>query len=162
MRKESKKEITTNLSTMAMYHTGHFNKLTAYNSDRKINLNPDYTVSENNTPSTLKLFKANSRLNLYGIELETFSSAYGNTYGNRTQGTIYANVLDLIFKQSGFDDDFFKTETDCTVSGESVSQTFTKAWMRNNYRSFKAMYDLFGHLGITTDYCKNRSDRLQS
>lgn len=155
MRKTSQQRITSNdVRNLAMYHNGSYEQLTAYNSDRKVKLNPDYTVSADNTASTLKLFKANNRMNLFGIELETFTRRYGDTYGDSMQGTIYCNVLHMIYEKCGFDSDFFKTETDCTVSAESVSQTFTKAWMRNNYRCFKAMYEMFEKLGITTDSVK--------
>lgn len=155
MRRNAQNAITTNeVRNLAMYHSGTFNRLTAYNSDRKIFLNSDYTVSTENTASILKMFKENSRMNLFGIELETYTSRYGRTYDDEMQGTIYCNVLHMIFDKCGFDDDFFKTETDCTVSAESVSQTFTKAWMRNNYRCFKAMYEMFDKLGITTNSVK--------
>lgn len=131
--------------TLSRYHGGHFNTLYAFTSDRKPKLNSNYTVSADNSPSTLKIVKVGSYLNLYGIELENVSAPL-----KRAGIDVYVNLLDMIFEKSGFDPDFFKTEADCTVDAECITQTFTKAWLRNNYKSFKAMYDLFDRFGIST------------
>ena len=137
------------ISNVAYYHGGNFETLCFYNSDRKIKANSNYTVSEDNSPSTLKLVKVGQHMNVFGIELENVSTNL------RSAGfTTYANVLDLIFDKAGFDSDFFKIEQDSTVDTECITQTFTKSWLRNNYKSFKAMYELFERFGITTNSTK--------
>ena len=147
MRKNATNYERPEITQMSMYHGGGYRQLSVYNSDRKIKLNSDYTVSEDNTASTKKLVKVGSHMKVFGLELETVSS--GNLISCGT--TVYTNVLELIFNKAGFDDDFFKIERDGTVDGECITQTFTKAWLRNNYKVFKAMYELFENLGITTD-----------
>ena len=132
------------VSRMSSYHGGDFRTLTAFNSDRKIKLADDYTVSAENTESAKKICKVGSRLKLIGLEVETVGEPI------RLGSTAYTNLLDLIFSKSGFDDDFFKIEADCTVNGECITQTFTKGWLRNNYKSWKAMYELFEVFKITT------------
>lgn len=145
MRKDATNYNRPEIKDMRTYHGGRFQKLTAYNSDRKVNLNPDYTVSEDNTPSTLTIVNAGQRMALMGIELETVAN------GITCTKTVYANLLNMIFDKAGFDGDFFKVEEDCTVTGECITQTFTKGWLRNNYKSFKAMYEMFSSLSITTN-----------
>lgn len=146
MRKESLSYERPEIERMESYHGGSFEQLTLYNSDRKVALNPDYTVSSNNTASTLKIMKAGTHGNAFGLELETVGD---NVF--RAGSTVYTNLVKLIFDKAGFDGDFFKYESDCTVHVECITQTFTKAWLRNNYKCFKAMYEMFETFGITTN-----------
>ena len=129
------------------YHYGSFQNLKVYNSDRTANLNPDYTISENNTESIKSIMKVGTRLAYIGLELEVVS-ALENIDPDRT---VLTNVLKMVFEKSGFDKDFFKTEKDGTVSAENITQTFTRSWLRNNYKCFKAMYECFNELKITTN-----------
>lgn len=146
MRKDARNYTIPTVSTMGSYHGRNFNKLVVFNSDRKINLNDDYTVSSDNTPSTLKIVKAGTHMKVFGIELETVGDMIA-----QSGTTVYTSLCELIFFKAGFDPDFFKIESDCTVHGECISQTFTKAWLRNNYKCFKAMYEVFERFGITTN-----------
>ena len=145
MRKNATDYARPEIATMHSYHYGNFERLVFFNSDRKINLDDNYTVSANNKPSTLTIVKAGQHLKGFGIELETVGTPI--SLGT----TVYASLLDLIFSKAGFDSDFFKIESDCTVDGECITQVFGKSWLRNNYKCFKAMYELFGTFGITTN-----------
>jgi hypothetical protein len=145
MRKNATDYTRPAVTTMGSYHGRNFKNLVVFNSDRKINLDDDYTVSANNTESTKKLVKVGSHMKVFGIELETVGAPI--SLGQ----TVYTNLVELIFNKAGFDDDFFKIESDCTVNGECITQTFTKAWLRNNYKLFKGMYELFDTFQITTN-----------
>ena len=156
MRKNATEYTTPEVQTMRGYHGGSFRQLTFYNSDRKIKLNGDYTVSDANPDGIKKLFKPGSHVKGIGLELETVAKAIridGNVHASLIDmgSTVYTNLLSLIFSKAGFDDDFFKIESDCTVDGECITQTFSKAWLRNNYKAFKAMYSMFETFNITTN-----------
>lgn len=144
-RKDARDYTRPEVERMSGYHGGDFESLTFYNSDRKIKLNSNYTVSEANPEGIKKLFKAGSHVKAFGLEVETVGEPiqFGTTF--------YTNILDLIFTKAGFDGDFFKIESDATVNGECITQTFSRAWLRNNYKCFKAMYELFDIFKITTD-----------
>lgn len=145
MRKNANQYERPEIREMVRYHRGNFERLVFFNSDRKINLNGDYTVSPDNKPSTLTIVKAGQHLKGFGLEIETVGQPI--TLGE----TVYCNLLDLIFSKAGFDDDFFKIEEDCTVNGECITQVFAKSWLRNNYKLFKGMYELFDAFHITTN-----------
>ena len=152
MRRESTIYNAPEVKRLAGYHGGTFESLKAFNSDRVINLDRNYTVSERNTASTKKIAKVGSHLNLFGIELETISPLCKPGHNTpESDFVLIANILGLAMDKAGFPDDFWKYEKDCTVSAECVSQTFTKAWMRNNYKVFKAMYEMFPNLKVTTN-----------
>lgn len=147
MRKDATNYTNPTIHKISGYHWGSFESLKVYNSDRIILLNDDYTVSNLNPKSIESICKIGSRLAMIGLELEVVS-ALENVDSDRT---VLTNVLKMVFEKSGFDKDFFKTETDCTVSAENITQTFTKSWMRNNYKCWKAMYECFSQLQITTN-----------
>lgn len=144
-RKDARNYERPEVSRMSGYHGGDFRTLNFYNSDRKIKLNRNYTVSAENPEGIKKLFKVGSNVKAFGLEVETVGEPI--TFGT----TFYTNILDLIFNKAGFDDDFFKIESDATVNGECITQTFSRAWLRNNYKCFKAMYELFDIFKITTN-----------
>ena len=128
------------------YHHSTFKLLCFYNSDRKIKVNPvDFTVSEDNSKSALTIVKAGQRFKGFGLELENVSESL-----TRAGMDVYVNLLYLIFAKAGFDEDFFRTEEDCTVDAECVTQIFSKTWLRNHYKCFKAMYELFNEFHIST------------
>lgn len=144
MRREATTENNVIIPTLAGYHGGRFNNLNFYNSDRVIKLNPNYTVSSENSFSTLKIAKAGSSVSGYGIELETVCSSTSNR-------TVLTNMLTMVFDKL-FPADLFKIEADCTVDAECVSQVMSKAFIRNNYKNFKSMFDnYFPAFGITTN-----------
>lgn len=145
-RKDARNYTAPTTKTIGCYHGRRFNELNFYNSDRKIKLNPDYTVSSDNTRSALTIAKAGSHVKAFGLEIENVGDNL-----KRAGMDTYVNVIDLIFNKAGFDPDFFKVERDCTVDAECITQTFSKAWLRNNYKSFKAMWELFETFGITTN-----------
>jgi len=141
------------ITTIQGYHGGDFKQLTAYVSDRKLKMDDDYTVSADNTDAILKLYKVGEHLPLIGIELENHDGTEKfDPYHNPQDALIYTNLLNLIFEKAGFDPDFFKTEKDCTVSAECITQTFSFSWLRNHYVTFKAMWELFRAFGITTNH----------
>ncbi len=145
-RNDSRNYIAPEIKTLSTYHCSRFQSLKGFNSDRVINLAPDYTVSENNTASTLKIAKVGSRFKGWGLEWENVSSI-----ARSVGSTIYVNLLELMMEKAGFPDDFWRMESDCTVNAECITQTFTKAWMRNNYKSWKALYELCDSFKVTTD-----------
>jgi hypothetical protein len=147
MRKDALQYNRPEIHRISCYHSGHFQNLKVYNSDRTANLNSDYTISENNTESIKSIMKVGTRLAYIGLELEVVSDLESID----PERTVLTNVLKMVFEKSGFDKDFFKTETDCTVSAENITQTFTRSWMRNNYKCWKAMYECFKELKITTN-----------
>lgn len=148
MRKEATETINNQIANVARYHGGSFETLNAYMSDRPVKLDYDYTVSNDNPDSIKKMFKVGSHLPLIGIEFETVSDL-STTSADRQ--TVIVNIEKMIFQNVGLPKDFFKCEQDCTVDVECVSQTFSKAWMRNNYNRFKAMYDAMSQMTITTN-----------
>ena len=146
MRRESLNYEHPELKELASYHGGHFESLKGFNSDRVINLNRDYTVASNNAPSTLKICKAGSHPAWIGFEWELKSGIA------RVSTTVLCNVLDLVMNKAGMPDDLFKIEADCTVDAECITQTFTRQWLRNNYKAFKAAYAMFSELDITSNH----------
>lgn len=146
MRKNS---MTSNarpeIKTVAFYHRSVFKSLKFFNSDRAVNITGDYKVSEDNTASTLKIMKAGSPIASFGHEMEL-------TCDTINSDTVLANILGLVFSNC-FPDDFFRMEQDGSLSGSSsaecVTQTYSKGWMRNNYKNFKTMYEYFKEFGIT-------------
>lgn len=155
-RKDANNYVAPTVERMASYHWGDFESLKTYTSDRFILLNDDHTVSENNPASVLKsIAKAGASLPNIGIEWELICDfcPVGHE-ASETDQTLCANVLKLCFDKAGFHDDFFKIESDCTVSVECVSQTFTKGWLRNNYKCFKGAYSMFSALQTTSNNLK--------
>lgn len=146
MRKESTNYTAPTVKEIRSYHGGHFETLKFFNSDRVINLASNYTVSSDNTASTLKFAKEGSSVKAFGLEVETVSPI------KRAVGeTVLVNVIDLAINKAGFPADFFKVEQDCTVDAECITQTFSKAWLRNNYKCFKALYECFEKLSVSTN-----------
>lgn len=68
----------------------------------------------------------------YAIEMEMTSRL-------TRDGTVLATILNSEFS-AHLPSGFFKYEDDCTVDIECVSQVGTKAFWRNKYASFKAIY----------------------
>lgn len=133
-----------NIPTLAWYHGSKFENLGFFNSDRFIKVNSDYTVSNDNSPSTLKIMKPGTVIGGYGIEWEMVNSQVSNH-------TILANLLTVVFSKL-FPNDLFRMEEDCTVDVESVSQVMSKSFIRNNYKNFKTCYDeYFPAFGFSTD-----------
>ena len=146
MRKEAREYTIPEVREIGRYHGCRFQSLKFFNSDRVINLAPNYTVSDDNTASTKKIAKVGAPVRAFGLELETVSPIK-----NAVNETVLVNVIDLAMLKAGFPEDFFKIEQDCTVDAECITQTFSKAWLRNNYKCFKAMYEVFGQLSVTTN-----------
>lgn len=146
MRKEATNYVNPTVSTLDGYHGGHFDSLKFFNSDRVINLDRNYTVSQDNKPSTLSITKAGSWVKAFGLEVETVSPIK-----DAVGSTVLVNVIELAMNKAGFPADFFKIEADCTVDAECITQTFSKAWLRNNYKCFKAMYEVFEQLSVSTN-----------
>lgn len=136
MRKEAREERTVNIAQVAGYHHGNnqYEKHLVFASDRP-----------NEADATYHLMKDGSLPAMIGIELET------ECWGIKSS-TIYANLLrDVVFKV--FPANLWKIESDCTLDGgdvgaECITQPMTKAFIRNHYRDFKAMYEYFRSFGI--------------
>ena len=143
MRQEARQERQVNIANVAGYHCGNrqYEKKVVFASDRPQEANDDYTLKKDGTLPAM-----------IGIELET--ECWGIT--NRT---IYANLLrDVVFKV--FPDNLWKIESDATLNGgdvgaECITQPMTKAFIRNQYRNFKAMYQYFESFGISASRSGN-------
>ena len=133
MRQECRMERQTNVERIHSYHGGDYSKNYVFASDRPNEADDEY-----------KLVKDGSLPAMIGIELET--ECWGIT-----NSVVYANVLKIAFKN--FHKDLWKIESDCTLNGgdvgaECITQPMTKAYIRNHYRDFKAMYEMFRQFGI--------------
>lgn len=150
MRKETKTPSTIKPVELAYYHRGRFESNKFFNSDRAILMDSNFRVSSENTASTLKIMKEGSEIGGFGIEWEMLVDSIKGTNENHIKKTVCANLLTMIFEKV-FPNDLFKTEADCTVDIECVSQVMSKAFIRNNYKNFKACYDnFFPGFGIST------------
>ncbi len=148
MRDNARVKKSTTIKEVHGYHHSSFESLKFFNSDRVINITSDYKVSENNTASTLRIAKVGSDIQSYGNEIELTCSTINDS-------TVLANILDLVYTRC-FPSDFIRMEHDGSLysstslsSAECVTQTYSKAWMRNNYAGFQAMFEYFSQFGIT-------------
>lgn len=138
MRKEAKKTHRIDVAHVMPYHHGSHPRKLVYASDRPQEADSHYhLISDGSLPS------------MYGLEVET------QNWGI-TDRTIYANLLKgVCFKT--FHSDLWKIERDISLeersdtSAECITQPMTKAYIRNHYADFKAMFDWFGNLGISCD-----------
>lgn len=137
MRKDAKTTKTATISTVDTYHGGMwssenyafagFRSNKYFTSDRYIGLDGNYKRPDGKP------------LDGVGIEFETECTGIHNE-------TVYAEVLNnIIFAH--FPADLFKLQRDGSlggdVSAECITQVMTKAFVRNNYASFKLMYDTY-------------------
>lgn len=138
MRSEAKKEREVKVIDIEGYHCGSHAKNLVFASDRPVEADSNY-----------RLLSDGSLMALFGIEVET------QNWGIKSQ-KIYANVLKGICFQN-FHPDLWKIEEDGSLRGNSdssaecISQPMTKAYIRNHYRDFKAMFEWFEALGIKCD-----------
>lgn len=136
MRQEARETKNINIAEIARYHGGdsQYDRWLVFASDRPNEATRDY-----------HLIKDGSLPAMIGIEMET------ECWGIKSE-TIYANILrDVVFKL--FPHDLWKIERDSTLDGgdvgaECITQPMTKAFIRNHYRDFRAMYDYFRAFGI--------------
>lgn len=146
MRREARQERQLNIAQVAGYHHGNsqYQKYGVFASDRM-----------QETDSSYHLLKDGSLPAVIGIEWE--SEVFGIT-----NHTTYANLLrDVVFKI--FPDNLWKIESDCTlgtrnreevneygqaIGAECITQPMTKAFIRNQYCNFKAMYEMCKAFGI--------------
>lgn len=143
MRQEARQERRVDIANVAGYHCGNrqYEKRVVFASDRPQEANNDYTLKKDGTLPAM-----------IGIELET------ECWGIKSS-TIYANILrDVVFKV--FPDNLWKIESDATLNGgdvgaECITQPMTKAFIRNQYRNFKAMYQYFESFGISASRSGN-------
>ena len=110
---------------------------------------PKYWASDRGIPLSKAEYEAQQGKKLpalFGVEWETVSNI-------PSQFALNA-LMSQAFKL--FPDGFWKMESDCSLGGrgantEAITSTFTKAWMRNNYRFFKAFYEYTKACGIAPD-----------
>lgn len=135
MRKEAKQQKHIEIAHIQGYHGGHwgsqhyafegFKTNRYYTSDRTIKLDADFRTPDG---KPLKGFGLEIEIECYGIKQED----------------ALADVCDKIIAAQ-FPDDLFKMQHDGSLAGdtsvEMITQVMTKAFIRNNYASFKAMYD---------------------
>lgn len=126
MRKEKKIERTANIKTMSGYHARQNSDWNCERANSFIGGAKYFASDRAKDLGTVENAKG------YGIEWEMTSALTSN-------GTILATILDSEFR-AHLPMNFFKFESDCTVDIECVSQIGTKAFFRNHYASFKAIY----------------------
>lgn len=124
MRKEKKAERTANIKMMSGYHARQGEERNHANSFEG---GAKYFASDR-----AKALSEVATAKGYGIEWEMTSSL-------TSDGTVLATILNSEFS-AHLPQNFFKFEHDCTVDIECVSQIGTKAFYRNHYASFKAIY----------------------
>ena len=136
MRKDSKNTKSVQLETVQGYHAGGYHGNYAYQGFKS----NKYFTSDRWIPLDENFRRADGQpLSGYGLEIETECLGLTNQ-------TIYAEVLqNLIF--SHFPDDLFKLQNDSSLGGdisaECITQVMKKSFIRNNYASFKLMYDTY-------------------
>lgn len=138
-RKESFIENVVNLAHVQGYHhcdhMGNYafqgfasNKY--FTSDRYEKLDEHFNRTGENAGKPLKG---------YGLEIETACNSV-------ISDDVYAEILMKIVFQY-FPDDLFKLQRDASLSGRStaecITQVMTRQFIRNNYRNFKTMYDVY-------------------
>ena len=136
MRKDSKQQRSISLAQVQGYHQGAYNGHYAYQgfTARK------YFTSDRYIPLDENFQRPDGKpLQGYGLEIET------ECQGIRSQDVL-AEVLDkIIFAQ--FPADLFKMQRDGSLGGQSsaecITQVMTKAFIRNQYQAFRAMYDAY-------------------
>ena len=124
MRKEAKRERTPNITRMNGYHC------TRIDGERQANSfegGAKYFASDR-----AKSLRDVETAKGYGIEWELTSRL-------TSDGDVLATILNSEFK-AHLPQNFFKFEHDGTVDIECVSQIGTKAFYRNHYADFKAIY----------------------
>ena len=134
MRKDAKTERTAKeTARVEGYHRSHHEHVRLFNSDRSEEL------------------KATSKA--YGFEIETACN-WMNVHNAGTEGSnaIGALLQEVVLKE--FPKDLFRWEKDGSISGaEVVSQCMTKAFIRNHYREFKNLYNVYlPRFGFTPSY----------
>lgn len=135
MRKGTKTARVVSIAEVERYHHSTHEKHLIFSSDRPIEATEDYRNAE-----TGKLMPT------FGTEWET------QNWGIKDQ-TIYANLLrDVVFKD--FHYDLWRIEDDGSLRNgsdswaECITQAMTKAYIRNHYRDFKAMWERAKRFGI--------------
>ena len=133
MRSECRQDRQINLENIHGYHHGNYDSYKVFVSDRPTETDASYRLPDGTLPAMI------------GIELETECWGISNA-------TAYATILkEICFKT--FPADLWKVESDCTLNGgdcgaECITQPMTRAFIRNHYRDFKAMFEMFARLGI--------------
>ena len=136
MRKEAKTQKSAVLSQVHNYHEGGQLGNYAYQGFRQ----NKYFTSDRFIPLDAGFNRPDGKpLKGFGLEIETECRGLSNR-------TVYAEVLNnIIFAH--FPADLFKLQHDGSlggdVSAECITQVMTKEFIRNNYASFKLMYDTY-------------------
>lgn len=141
MRAEGRQDKAINFDTIAGYHRGNHENYMVFSSDRPVKADRTYHLEDGTLPA------------MFGIEMETECWGIKNP-------DVYATVLKRICF-SVFHPDLWKVESDSTLSGgdcgaECITQPMTKAFIRNNYNAFKAMFESFPTVGVSntkTGHC---------
>ena len=146
MRKDAKKEINVRLSHVQGYHaTSNYHVNYAFQgwscnkyfaSDRAIKLDENFRRPDGKP------------LKGYGLEIETECSTINDN-------SVYAEMLEKVVF-SHFPADLFKLQRDGSLRGHSsaecITQVMTREFIRNQYATFKLMYNTyFQGLGIRCD-----------
>lgn len=136
MRKDSKEHRTISLAQVQGYHQGAYNGNYAYQgfTSRK------YFTSDRYIPLDANFNRPDGKpLQGYGLEIET------ECQGIRSQAVLAEVLEKIIFAQ--FPADLFKMQRDGSLDGlssaECITQVMTKAFIRNQYQAFRAMYDAY-------------------
>lgn len=140
MRKDAKSQNDVKLASVQGYHQGGWTGATSesyafmgygknkyFTSDRWIALDENF-CKEDGSP-----------VKGYGLEIETECYSIINQ-------TVYANLLEKVIFPL-FPADLFKMQNDGSLDGdtsaECITQVMTKEFIRNHYKDFKSMYDVY-------------------
>lgn len=145
MRNDSKKTESIKRANVQSYHTGEFYSenyaFHGFESNKLLTSDRYIRLDEN--------FRRPDGLPLNGIGIE-FEIECWNVLSDRA----FAEIMDkIIFPY--FPADMFKMQHDGSLGGlgaigiECITQVMTIAFIRNNYRNFKAMFDYFTDFGIS-------------
>lgn len=143
MRKEAKNAIAVNMASQQCYHNRNyigesyamqgFEKNAYWASDRPVWLDANW-----NRPD-------GKPLQGYGLEIEMECNSINDV-------DVLVEVLESVALKH-FPKNLFKHQHDGSLGGrssdEAITGVMTKAFIRNNYRAFKAMFDYFGKMDIS-------------
>ena len=133
MRLECRNERQVCAETIHGYHHGSYNKNKIFVSDRPTETDENYRLPDGSLAPVI------------GIETETECWSINDP-------VTYATVLRMCCFNT-FPADLWKIESDATLRGgeigaECITQPMTRAFIRNHYRDFRAMYESFRNLKI--------------
>lgn len=145
MRKEAKKNNKTELASVQSYHQGIWDESYAFAGFES----NKYMTSDRYEELDENFHRPNGKP-LAGVGFEIETESFGVT-DERAYAEILKRIIFPLFR-----DDLFKMQHDGSLGNmypedgeekavgiECITQVMTKMFVRNNYRNFKAMYDMY-------------------